>query len=178
MGKLKEEVFNSIQSFITNNKNKDNKVFISNLQRLVNSLFILLNKNLDIPVTEDMVIINTDGSSQGNPGKARIGIQIKDYLNNIILKESQDIGIRTNNQAEYMAVIEALKIALNKKFKKAVLYSDSEVIIKQINNLYKIKNPELKKLYLKAKELEKQFTFIKFIHIKRDKNKEADILSN
>lgn len=178
MGKLKEEVFSIIQNFITNNKNKDEKVFISNLQKLINSLSLLKNKNLAFgPITEDMVIINTDGSSQGNPGKARIGIQIKDHLNNILLKEAKDIGIRTNNQAEYIAVIEALKIALNKEYKKAILYSDSEVIINQINNVYKTKNPKLKELYFQVKELEKKFVFIKFIHIKRDKNKEADILS-
>ena len=145
MGKLKQEVFTLIQNFITENKNKKDKVLITNLQKLINSLTLLLNQNLDIPITEDMVIIHTDGSSQGNPGKAGIGIQIKDHLNNIILKESRDIGIRTNNQAEYIGVIEALKIAQNKKFKKVILYSDSEVIIKQINNEYKIKNPELKK---------------------------------
>ena len=177
MGKLKEEVFNLIQNFITENKNIDKNIFLENLQKLNNSLTIFLNQNLNIPITEEMVIINTDGSSRGNPGEAGIGIQIKDHLNNIILKKSKDIGIRTNNQAEYIAIIEALKISLDKSFKKVILYSDSEVVIKQINNQYKIKNAELKKLYNEIKELENQFEYIKFIHVKRERNKGADILS-
>jgi len=177
MGKLSNEVFNLIKNFITKNKNKEQKLFILNLQNLIKSLTIILNKNLDIPITEDTVIINTDGSSQGNPGKARIGIQIKNHLNKILLKKSKNIGMKTNNQAEYIAIIEALKIAVDKKYQKVILYSDSEVIIKQINNIYKVKNLELRKLYNYVKELESYFESIKFIHIKREKNKTADILS-
>ena len=177
MGKLKENVLSLIKNFISSNKNKDNGIFTGNLQELINSLTIILNQNSNISITEDMVIIHTDGSSAGNPGKARIGILIKDHLNNIILKKSKDIGIKTNNQSEYSAVIEALKISRGKKFKKIILYSDSQVVINQINNLYKIKNPELKKLYYKVKELEKYFKHIKFIHISRKKNKIADVLS-
>lgn len=177
MGKLKEDVFNLIKNFSAENKNKDRKVFIHNLQELINTLTLILNKNFDIPITKDMIIIHTDASSMGNPGKSGIGILIKDHLNNIILKESRDIGIRTNNQAEYIAIAEALKISLEKKFKQVILYSDSEVVIKQINGIYRVKDAALKMLYEEIKSLESRFDTIKFIHIRREKNKEADILS-
>lgn len=177
MGQLKEEALNLLLSFISTNQKVENKVFFSRLQELVKDLTILQNQNSDHIISEGTIIVNTDGSSRGNPGKAGIGIQIKDHLNNIILRDSRKIGIKTNNQAEYTAVIEALKICREKGYKKVLLYSDSELIIKQINNEYRIKNPELKILNREVKELEKGFESIKFIHVKREKNKEADRLS-
>lgn len=177
MGKLKKEIFQVIDFFVAENKNIDTKQFIGNLQKLINQLTLFINKNYDINITEDTVVINTDGSSRGNPGEAKIGIVIKNSSGNVLLKEQKEIGVYTNNQSEYHAAIESLRISLVKKFKKVVLFSDSEVMIKQINNEYKVNNPQLKKLYNEIKTLEKQFEFIKFIHIKREKNKEADRLS-
>ncbi|MBU1075906.1 MAG: ribonuclease HI family protein, partial [Spirochaetes bacterium] len=166
-----------INSFITENKNVDLKLFTLNLQHLNDKLSFFLNKNNDNDITPDTVLINTDGSSKGNPGYAKIGIIIKGASGKVLLKEQKEIGIKTNNQAEYIAVIEALKIALEKKYERILLFSDSELIINQINNSYKIKNDILRDLYNNVKILEKRFKFIKFNHISREFNKEADLLS-
>lgn len=176
MGRIEKEVLKFIDLFISENK-KSERNFKINLQKLIEKLSLLLNQLQDSDISEDTILINTDGSSKGNPGPARIGIIMKNTHNNVILKEQKDIGISTNNQAEYAAVIEALKICIDKGYKKIILRSDSEVIINQINNKFKVNNTLLKELYTKVKELEDKFDSIKFVHVKREDNKEADLLS-
>lgn len=169
---IKQEVFKNLQKFISDNQNTNDTEFIQNLKLFINQLSAILNQN-----DTSYLIINTDGSSKGNPGKARIGIQFKDALNNIVLQKSQDIGIKTNNEAEYIAIREALKIAPKDKYKKVVLYSDSQLVVNQLNNHYKIKVESLRQYYDEIKKLQSQFEDVKFIHISRDLNKQADILS-
>ncbi|MDD5067192.1 MAG: ribonuclease HI family protein [bacterium] len=170
MGKLKEEIFSLIHGFLNENKAAEEEHFIRNLKNFI--------KTLSSSIPRNSVIIHTDGSSKGNPGPARIGIQFTDSQNNILLRESREIGIKTNNQAEYTAVREALKMALEKNYRNVVLFSDSQVVIHQLNNLYKIKDPGLRKFYDEIKKIMEKFEEIKLVHIKREKNKTADILSN
>ena len=97
------------------------------------------------------VIICADGAARGNPGPAAIGATIKDERGNLIARISRRIGITTNNQAEYRAIIAVLEKAISLDIKYIVLKSDSELVVKQINGRYRVKNKALQPLYQKAK---------------------------
>ena len=127
---------------------------------------------------KEKIIIYTDGGSRGNPGPSAIGVVIgaKQY--------SELIGVGTNNEAEYKAMIFALQKAKALYGKKAVknieaeIRSDSELLIKQLNGQYKILEPKIQALFLKAWNLKIDFKQVKFVSIPREKNKEADRLVN
>lgn len=127
----------------------------------------------------DSLKIYTDGGARGNPGNAAIGVVIS---NNYFYKKF--IGIKTNNQAEYEAVIFALKkvkqIYGREKSKnlKLIFYSDSELMVKQLNGLYKIKEEELKNLFITIWNLKQDFKQVEFNLIKREENRLADKLVN
>ena len=124
------------------------------------------------------IIIHTDGGSRGNPGPSAIGVVIgnKEY--------SESIGIATNNEAEYKAVIFALKKTKALIGKKAIKFfeveiiSDSELLIKQLKGEYKILEPNIQSLFQKTWNLRIDFGKIKFTLIPREKNKKADKLAN
>jgi len=128
------------------------------------------------------VIIHTDGGSRGNPGHAGIGIviEIKDENNKIIKKivYKKYIGITTNNIAEYTAILWALAYCKENKLDNLECYLDSELVVKQLNGEYKIKDQELGKIFIKIYNLRQNFHSCKFSHIKRELNKEADLLVN
>lgn len=119
-----------------------------------------------------MTKIFTDGGSRGNPGPSAIGV----IINNT--KHSKYIGIATNNQAEYEAVIFALQKAKALKLKNLEINLDSELIAKQLNRQYKIKNKKLQPLFIKTWNLVLDFESVKFNHIPRQQNKQADKLVN
>ncbi len=111
--------------------------------------------------------IYTDGSSLGNPGKSSYSfIILKD--GKIIIKKKGELGIKTNNQAEYIAVIEALKEALRNGFKNVDIYSDSLLLINQINGKYKVKSENIKNLFMEINRLKERFESISFNYISRD----------
>lgn len=127
--------------------------------------------------------IYTDGASRGNPGPAALGAVIKKD-NQVVKKYSHFLGEMTNNQAEYQAVIFALKkvkLLYGKKQAKDLdleFYSDSELLVKQMNHEYKIKEKELQPLFFEIWNLTLDFKRVSFKHILREKNKEADRLAN
>lgn len=113
------------------------------------------------------MIVYTDGGSKGNPGQAAIGIiLVKD--DQIIKEYGEYIGISTNNQAEYKAIIKALELCKALKEKKIICYSDSILLINQLNGLYKIKNKDLFKLILKIKKLEINFQEVRYNFVPRE----------
>jgi ribonuclease HI len=115
----------------------------------------------------EKISIYTDGGSRNNPGKAAIGIVILDKDKNKLIETGKYLGIATNNQAEYKAVIKALKIA--KKFSdNVVLYSDSQLIVMQLKGKYKVKNKNLINLFNKVKKLENNYDEVEYKHVKRD----------
>jgi len=130
------------------------------------------------------LIIYTDGGSRGNPGSAAIGIVICNEKGTVIKKYSEAIGEATNNEAEYQAVIFALKKAKALFGKEEMAQSeiemriDSELVVKQLNHEYKIEEPNIQELFLKVWNLMLDFGKIKFIAIPREENKEADRLVN
>ncbi len=127
-------------------------------------------------------IIHTDGGSRGNPGPAAIGVVIDEKMTNgdivNIKKYNEPIGINTNNQAEYMAILWALNYCKTKKFKDIECYLDSELVVKQLNKEYKIKDLGLSKIAAKIFIMKDFFDKCKFIHVRREFNKEADKLVN
>ena len=124
------------------------------------------------------VIIHADGASRGNPGQAAIGATIKDGEGRLLASLSQRIGRATNNQAEYRAVIAALKEAVKLGAGEADIYLDSELVVKQINGSYRVRNAALKPLYQQVKELAASFKAFRITHIPRHQNAEADALAN
>jgi ribonuclease HI len=122
-----------------------------------------------------MLIVYTDGASLGNPGPMGIGIVI--YKDGVVVEElSEYIGDGTNNMAEYTAVIKALETAHGMGELEVHVKSDSELVVRQLNNEYKVKDPKLIPL---KKQIDRLRTGIKvsFEHIGREKNKIADRLS-
>ena len=129
------------------------------------------------------LIIYTDGGARGNPGPAGIGAVLYDPLTSSgqvkkIAEVSEYIGKTTNNQAEYKAVIAGLEKAKQLGAKEAEMYLDSELVVQQLNQKYKVKNKDLAPLFVKIWNLSINFKKVTYQHIPREKNKEADRLAN
>ncbi len=131
------------------------------------------------------IIIYTDGGARGNPGKAGIGVVICNEKEQAIKKFGEYLGDNlTNNEAEYQAVIFALK-KFKALFGKALaentdieIRSDSEFLVKQMNAEYKILDEKIQKFFIEVWNLKMDFKSVKFKHIVREKNREADRLVN
>ncbi len=121
-----------------------------------------------------MIQIFTDGGARGNPGPAAYGFVVKKD-NKIIHEQNGYIGIATNNFAEYTALIEAL-IWLEKHSKNERLefFLDSQLVVSQVNGIYKVKNANIRDLIFKVRNLESNFSTIVYNHVPRIKNQEAD----
>ena len=126
----------------------------------------------------DKVIICTDGAARGNPGPAAIGATLKDETGNLIARISRRIGVTTNNQAEYQAIVAALEKVVSLGARYVELKSDSELVVKQINGRYKVKNTALRPLYQKVVKLAGSLESITVSYIPRAQNTEADSLAN
>ena len=120
--------------------------------------------------------IYIDGASSGNPGPAGVGAVILENKR-VVKNISVHLGIQTNNVAEYMALIFALQEALIRRADTLKIYTDSELLCKQVNNEYKIKSPNLIGLYHQVKHLFSGFQNVEVKHIRREKNRQADRLA-
>jgi len=120
--------------------------------------------------------IHIDGGARGNPGPAAIGAVLRDDQNQYFLSEY--IGPATNNVAEYTAMEKALEKAVSLGIKQVQVFSDSELMVKQLNGIYRVKNDTLRVIYNRVNELIKNFDNIEIIHVRREFNKEADSLVN
>ena len=124
------------------------------------------------------IIIYSDGGARGNPGPAGIGAVLYDEKKNLLAEISSYLGVATNNQAEYRALIAALKKAKELGAKELDCFLDSELVVKQLKREYKVKNAELAPLFLEVHNLSLSFQKITYTHIRRELNKEADRLAN
>ena len=124
------------------------------------------------------LIIYTDGGARNNPGPAGIGVVAYDEQKNRIFQISKYIGNATNNQAEYQAVLAGIKKAFELKAKELIFYLDSELVVKQLNREYKVKNKDLASLFVQIYNVILDFKKVTFQHIPREMNKEADRLVN
>jgi ribonuclease HI len=121
--------------------------------------------------------IYSDGASRGNPGPAGIGAVIfKD--GKVVHEIAQYIGETTNNVAEYSALLAALDYCVKKKLEPVEIFADSQLLIRQLQGVYKVKHPGIIPLYQKAKEYLKYIKCDGFTHVPREENKHADRLSN
>lgn len=127
---------------------------------------------------ENKLIIYTDGGARGNPGPAAYGVVIQDEEGNILKKFGKYLGTKTNNEAEYEAIIAALEEALKLGAEHVEMRMDSELATRQLNSIYKIKNHRMQELVLKVRNLETKFKKVTFHHIRREQNQLADEMVN
>ena len=129
------------------------------------------------------IIINTDGGARGNPGPAGIGVVIADPTGKAVKELKAYIGEQTNNVAEYEALIRALK-EVQKLFGNTLaaidveIRMDSELVVRQMQGQYKVKEPTLKEKFAEAKRLLSHVPQHTFVHVRREHNKRADELVN
>jgi ribonuclease HI len=124
------------------------------------------------------LIAHSDGGARGNPGPAGYGVVIKDESGRKVAALSEYLGHQTNNFAEYQGLIAALEYALKHGPKALKVISDSELLVRQIKGIYKVKNPTLQDLHARAKELIQQLNWFSIGHALREHNQEADRLAN
>lgn len=136
-----------------------------------------MNFRSERTISKVKATLHTDGGSRGNPGPAGIGVVIK-FEDGRKVEHSEYIGETTNNQAEYQALVRGLKEALSLDVTELSVFMDSELIVKQVNGEYRVKNAELRPWFEQVEEVKKEFSSVSFGHVKREKNKEADKLVN
>lgn len=133
-------------------------------------------------ISSDMEVnIYTDGGARGNPGPAAVGIHIEDKEGNHIVSIGKKIGHATNNVAEYSAVVEALDLVLelSQKVSKINFFLDSNLVVSQLNGVFKLKSPSLRNLLIKVRQKETETgSQISYTYIPRENNKIADGLVN
>jgi ribonuclease HI len=115
--------------------------------------------------------IYSDGGARGNPGEAGIGIVISKPVGRVLHEFKCYIGVKTNNQAEYAAILKALELAKDYGANSLNSYMDSELVVKQLKGEYRVRNPRLKELFLKVKRIERDFEEVNYIHVSRQNEK-------
>ncbi len=124
--------------------------------------------------------VYSDGASRGNPGPSAVAFIVLAEDKKILKKYSKHVGVKTNNQAEYEALISALEFASELAPQEVICYMDSLLLVKQLNRDYQVKDLKLNTLWLKANELAKSFHKIAFVHVSREDAhiQEVDQLAN
>ncbi|MBI5588408.1 MAG: ribonuclease HI family protein [Deltaproteobacteria bacterium] len=130
------------------------------------------------PRHREVYTINVDGASRGNPGEAGAGAVIKDPGGHIVKKLKKYLGRTTNNVAEYNAILIALESARDLGLNSIRILADSELMVKQLNGVYKVKSEDLRPLYDRAVDLIKGFKECKISHVYREDNSMADSMAN
>ena len=124
------------------------------------------------------LVAHIDGGARGNPGPAGYGAVIEDEVGRPVVELSDYLGKQTNNYAEYSGLLAALAYTTRHGFKALKVYSDSELMVKQITGQYKVSNPSLKELHAKAIKLIEDLEAFEINHVPREQNREADWLAN
>src|SRR5579862_3241716 len=127
---------------------------------------------------EHHLVAHSDGGARGNPGPAGYGVIIKDETGRTVASLSEYLGHQTNNFAEYQGLIAALEYAIQNGPKALKLISDSELLVRQIKGIYKVKNPTLQDLHARAKDLIAKLEWFSIGHALREHNRDADRLAN
>lgn len=122
--------------------------------------------------------MNVDGGARGNPGPAAVGVIVRDESGGVLLERGEKIGKATNNVAEYKALILGIRLAAELGADEVELVGDSELIVKQVQGKYKVKNEGMKPLHAEAKDALKSFSAWSIKHVKRELNSDADRLVN
>jgi ribonuclease HI len=122
--------------------------------------------------------IYTDGAARGNPGPAGLGVVIEDEHGMRLRGLHRWLGVATNNEAEYLALIEGLKAVSEWKPDRLEVFLDSKLVVEQVNGRWKIKEARLQALHKQAKELLDKFADVEVKHVAREHNNGADALAN
>lgn len=125
----------------------------------------------------DTATMYIDGAARGNPGPAAYAVVLS-RPGQPVVEEAAPIGTATNNVAEYTALVEGLELAAELGVKKLAVFSDSELLVKQMNGEYRVKNPDLLELYQDAKRLTGRFETVTLTHVRREQNRRADEIGN
>jgi ribonuclease HI len=127
---------------------------------------------------EQYLVAFSDGGARGNPGPSGYGVVIQDEAGRKVAALSEYLGHQTNNFAEYQGLIAALEYAVTNGHKALKVISDSELLVRQIKGIYRVKNAALQDLHRRAKELIAQLAWFSIGHVLRGHNEEADRLAN
>lgn len=125
----------------------------------------------------DRATMHIDGGSRGNPGPAAYAVVLAPE-GGPVLEEAQTLGTATNNVAEYTGLVRGLELAADRGIRNLAVFSDSELLVKQMNGEYRVKNADLQDLYREASELRRRFESVTLAHVRREQNKRADFLCN
>ena len=123
-------------------------------------------------------LLMVDGAARGNPGDAGCGAAICDETGAVVKELSRYLGRTTNNVAEYEGLLMGLEELIRLKRKRIVVQSDSQLLVRQLNGEYRVKDEKLKVLYQRALTLLRQFDSCRILHVYREQNKVADRLAN
>ncbi len=121
---------------------------------------------------------HVDGGARGNPGPSGYGVAVSDAAGSPVAELSEYLGHHTNNYAEYQGLIAALRYATEKKITALKVVSDSELMVRQMKGIYKVRHPELRKLYDQAQQLVRGLEYFEIRHAMREQNQIADRLAN
>ena len=132
----------------------------------------------NLSVSFGYLVAHVDGGARGNPGPAGFGVVIEDEMGRPVAKWNEYLGKQTNNYAEYSALLAVLKYATKHSFKALKVFSDSELMVKQIMGEYKVNHPALKELHSRAARLIDELDFFEIHYVPREKNRDADWLAN
>jgi ribonuclease HI len=132
--------------------------------------------NMSSPI--GYLVAHVDGGARGNPGPSGYGAILEDEMGRPVVELSHYLGKQTNNYAEYSGLLAALSYATKHGFTALKVYSDSELMVKQIMGQYKVSNPALKELYSRAMQMIEDLEAFEIKHVPREQNREADWLAN
>ncbi len=124
------------------------------------------------------IVAYIDGGARGNPGPAGYGVRVEDERGGLLAELSGFLGTATNNVAEYNGLLAALAYAQQHGHRAVRIKSDSELLVKQMKGLYRVKNAGLQPLYRRACALAGEFDRVSYEHVRREQNKDADRLAN
>ena len=130
------------------------------------------------PLAAALLHIHIDGASRGNPGEAGFGVHVAAPSGEPLAGLYGYLGRATNNVAEYEALLHALRYALAHGARSVKIFSDSELVVKQMNGAYQVKHPDMIALNREAKALFRRFENASLSHVRREQNKDADRLAN
>jgi ribonuclease HI len=119
-----------------------------------------------------------DGASRGNPGEAGFGVHVEAEDGSTVASLHGYLGRASNNVAEYEALLHALRWALGRRASEVRIYSDSELVVKQMSGAYKVRHPDMVRRHREAQALLRRFARASIAHVRREQNREADRLAN
>jgi ribonuclease HI len=129
-------------------------------------------------VSRGRLTIHTDGAARGNPGPAGAGACIRDEHGTVVSEDCRYLGEATNNVAEYEALLLGMERAKELGARRIEMCADSQLVVRQLNGEYRVRNPALQRLHARVQQLESEFDSVEYRHVPRAENRAADRLAN